>query len=76
MVLRGGKVGVGTIVPTASLDVKPGAIASDNPNLRLQGTTATPPTGGQDGDIQVYDGSLGKRLYMKIGGAWGYISFN
>jgi hypothetical protein len=69
-----GYVGIGTISPTAGLDVNPGGISDSNPNIRLRGVTSTPPSSGNDGDIQVYESGSTRRLYIKINGTWRYAS--
>lgn len=69
-----GNVGIGTTSPTAKLDVNPGTISDSNPNIRLRGVTSTAPSGGNDGDIQVYSSGATKRLYIKIASAWYYVN--
>jgi hypothetical protein len=67
-----GNVGIGVTGPTAKLDVDPGTVSDSSPNMRLRGVTSTVPSGGQNGDIQVYVSGTTRRLYIKISGTWRY----
>jgi hypothetical protein len=67
-----GYVGIGTTAPTATLDVNPGTISNSNPNLRLQGTTSTIPSGGKAGDVQIYSSGSTNRMYVNFNGTWHY----
>ncbi|HAJ80540.1 MAG TPA: hypothetical protein DCO75_12315 [Fibrobacteres bacterium] len=67
-----GNVGIGQTNPTAKLDVNPGTISDSNPNIRLEGVTSTVPSGGNNGDIQIYESGTTRRLYVKINGTWRY----
>jgi hypothetical protein len=50
----------------------PGTISDSNPNIRLEGVTSTIPSGGNNGDIQIYESGTTRRLYVKINGTWRY----
>ncbi len=74
VLIDGGKVGIGTTEPTAKLDVDPGTISGANPNIRLRGVTSTVPTGGNAGDVVIYESGSTRRLYIKIGSTWRYVN--
>lgn len=74
MISDSGKVGIGdTNYTNAMLQIKPpSSISDDCPNIRLRGTTSSTPTGGQDGDVQIYENGTTRRFYIKINSNWKY----